>query len=70
MSEPDIHIYRCENPKRVRRLCPYHKCLEYGELQEFYDTHRTFFGESKTKTGIVRIAKCHLKPGGTIKIRS
>ena len=38
-----LHIYRCENPKRIRRLCPYHKKLEYGELQEFYDTSRIFF---------------------------
>ena len=38
-----IHIYRCENPKRTRRKCPYHKKLEYGELQEFYDTTRIFF---------------------------
>lgn len=38
-----LHIYRCENPKRTRRNCPYHKKLEYGELQEFYDTTRVFF---------------------------
>jgi len=38
-----LHIYRCENPKRTRRLCPHHKKLEYGELQEFYDTTRVFF---------------------------
>lgn len=38
-----LHIYRCENPKRTRRLCPHHKKLEYGELQEFYDTTRIFF---------------------------
>lgn len=38
-----IYIYRCENPKRVRRKCPYHKHLCYGELQEFYDTARVFF---------------------------
>lgn len=38
-----LHIYRCENPKRTRRLCPHHKKLEYGELQDFYDTRRIFF---------------------------
>ena len=38
-----LHIYRCENPKRTRRLCPHHKKLEYGELQEFYDTTWVFF---------------------------
>ncbi len=38
-----LHIYRCENPKRTRRLCPHHNQLEYGELQEFYDTTRIFF---------------------------
>ena len=38
-----MHIYRCENPKRTRALCPHHKKLEYGELQEFYDTTRVFF---------------------------
>ena len=38
-----VHIYRCENPKRTRRICPFHKKLEYGELQEFYDTTRMFF---------------------------
>lgn len=38
-----LHIYRCENPKRTRRVCPHHKKLEYGELQEFYDTTRMFF---------------------------
>ena len=39
----NLHIYRCENPKRTRRLCPHHKKLEYGESQEFYDTTRIFF---------------------------
>lgn len=38
-----LHIYRCENPKRTRALCPYHGHLCYGELQEFYDTRRIFF---------------------------
>jgi SAM-dependent MidA family methyltransferase len=38
-----VHIYRCENPKRTRKICPHHKQLEYGELQEFYDTTRIFF---------------------------
>ena len=38
-----LHIYRCENPKRSRRICPHHKKLEYCELQEFYDTLRIFF---------------------------
>lgn len=38
-----LHVYRCENPKRTRRLCPFHKKMEYGELQEFYDTTRVFF---------------------------
>lgn len=38
-----LHIYRCLNPKRTRRQCPFHKKLEYGELQEFYDTTRIFF---------------------------
>lgn len=38
-----LHIYRCENPKRTRHLCPHHKKLEYGELQDFYDTRRIFF---------------------------
>lgn len=38
-----LHIYRCENPRRTRQLCPYHKKMEYGELQEFYDTRRIFF---------------------------
>ena len=38
-----IHIYRCENPKRTRAICPYHKRLCYGELQDFYDTSRIFF---------------------------
>ena len=38
-----LHVYRCENPKRTRRICPHHKRLEYGELQEFYDTTRVFF---------------------------
>jgi hypothetical protein len=39
----DIHIYRCLNPKRTRKICPHHKKLEYGELQDFYDTRRIFF---------------------------
>ena len=38
-----LHIYRCENPQRTRQLCPNHKKLEYGELQEFYDTTWIFF---------------------------
>lgn len=38
-----LHIYRCESPQRTRRLCPQHKKLEYGELQDFYDTRRIFF---------------------------
>ena len=38
-----LHIYRCENPKRVRRMCPFHKHQCYGEIQEFYDTARIFF---------------------------
>lgn len=38
-----LHIYRCENPKRTRRVCPHHKKLEYCELQEFYDTLHIFF---------------------------
>lgn len=38
-----LHIYRCENPTRVRVMCPHHKRLCYGERQEFYDTARIFF---------------------------
>lgn len=38
-----LHIYRCENPKQTRALCPHHRKLEYGELQDFYDTRRIFF---------------------------
>mgnify|MGYP001562260485 CR=1 FL=1 len=38
-----LHIYKCENPKRTRRLCPHHRKLEYGELRDFYDTIRIFF---------------------------
>ena len=38
-----IHIYRCEHPERARAQCPYHKKLEYGERQSFYDTTRVFF---------------------------
>lgn len=38
-----LHIYRCKNPVRTRKICPYHKKLEYGELQDFYDTRRIFF---------------------------
>ncbi len=110
MTEPYIHIYRCENPRRVRKQCPFHKRLEYGEQQDFYDTRRIFFdcgtfvdygygywekpkqykklhiwyfedhwevrwecgysplGKSKTKTGIMRLAKYHLKKGGKIKL--
>lgn len=111
MVEAHLHIYRCENPKRTRRMCPVHKRLEYGELQEFYDTHRVFFdcgtvadygygyyeppkqykrlsiffdnevnlwklfsvytrqklAERKTKSGITKIAKYHLKSGGKIE---
>lgn len=37
-----LHIYRCENPKRTRIMCPYCKHLCYGEKQEFYDTTRIF----------------------------
>ena len=42
-TESGIHIYRCEHPKRTRKLCPHHKRLEHGELQDFYDTRRIFF---------------------------
>ncbi len=42
MNWNGLHIYRCENPKRIRLLCPHHKKLEYGELQDFYDTRRVF----------------------------
>lgn len=38
-----LHIYRCEHPKRIRELCPFHKRLCYGEQQDFYDTRRIFF---------------------------
>ncbi len=38
-----LHIYRCDNPKRTRAMCPHHHHLCYGELQDFYDTRRVFF---------------------------
>ena len=88
-------------------MCPYHKRLCYGGMQEYYDTTIICFdcgtlingeyweaprmykrlaiyqdgdiwrvwnpatlrdvGESKTKAGIERIARYHLKSGGKIK---
>lgn len=108
MGEIGLHIFRADTIKRVRKLCPYHKHLCFGEMHEyydgiyiffecgtqimgeyyippkkykrlevFYDSERghwkifnrqtsTFFGKAKTKAGIVRIAKCHLKSGGKI----
>ena len=33
-----LHIYRANNVKRVRRVCPYHKVLHYGSQHEYYDT--------------------------------
>ncbi len=38
-----LHIYTANKRRRVRRVCPYHKHLEYGELQEYYDTRYVFF---------------------------
>ena len=38
-----LHFHTANKRKRTRRMCPYHKHLEYGELQEFYDTVNMFF---------------------------
>jgi len=42
MTTIPIHIYRADNVKRVRRLCPYHKHQCYGTMHEYYDTTRVF----------------------------
>ena len=38
-----LHIFRANKIRRTRARCPFHKQLEYGQLQEFYDTQRVFF---------------------------
>ncbi len=37
-----LHIYTAPST-RIRRWCPYHQRLCYGERQAFYDTIRLFF---------------------------
>lgn len=37
-----LHIFTAANV-RVRRKCPFHKRLCYGNRQEYYDTVRIFF---------------------------
>ncbi len=38
-----LHIYTSHDRKRVRRKCPYHKHLCYGEEARYYDTTSIFF---------------------------
>lgn len=37
-----LHIYSADK-KRVRRLCPYHKHLCFGDIREYYDGIYLFF---------------------------
>lgn len=40
---PSIHIYRANTITRVRRRCPYHNHLCFGDMHEYYDTVRIAF---------------------------
>jgi len=33
-----LHIYRPDNIRRIRRICPYHKKHEYATIYEYYDS--------------------------------
>jgi len=37
-----IHVFRAHDIKRIRRLCPYHNHLCYGEQHNYYDSAYIF----------------------------
>jgi hypothetical protein len=38
-----LHIFNTDKIKRIRMICPYHKKLEYGRRDDYYDGSYIFF---------------------------